>query len=65
MRSGECVKRRRNRSSYIARTTCAVYENGPESQRGGKKALRMYRDGQSPARGWRTPEEFYRHLSHS
>lgn len=60
-----CVKRRRNRSSYITRTTCAASENGPQSQRGGEEALGMYRDGRAPAGGWRTSEEFHRHLSHS
>lgn len=60
-----CVKRRRNRSSYITRTTCAASQNGPQSQRGGEEALGMYRDGGSPAGGWRASEEFHRHLRHS
>lgn len=60
-----CVKRRRNRKNYIARTACTVPENGPEPQRGGEKALRMYRDRRIPVGGWRAPEEFSRHLGHS
>lgn len=66
VRRRECVRS----GAVIIRITLPVVrarcpENGREPQRGGEKAHRMCRGGGAAAGGWRSPEEFSRHLGRS